>query len=116
VAVPEPPPPNADSDIVAGWDAVELLSHLVADDSPEGLARRAERSAELHATGKLARNVRREPPLALANALGPEFLKAVPDASSAPGRRPPARPQNRGRRPARPSAPGRRASCRLGAL
>lgn len=76
-AVTDPPPPDADTDIVADWDAVEPLAHLVADDSPEGLARRAELAAALHASGHVRRVVRREPPAVLAEAFGPAFLKAV---------------------------------------
>ena len=66
----EPPPPDADGNNIADWDAIEHLAHHEFGADPERDVAVAGEVATLEAEGKLDRVVRRERPEALTEALG----------------------------------------------
>jgi hypothetical protein len=65
----EPPPPDADSNNVADWDAIEYLCHHVFGVDPEADEAVANDTERLQSQGKLERVVRREMPEPLVLAL-----------------------------------------------
>lgn len=65
-----PPPPDADGNNIADWDAIEYLAHHEFGADPERDIAVAAEVAALEAEGKLNRVIRRERPDALTEAMG----------------------------------------------